>query len=194
MKTKRWVLTALAFFIAAIGFAIDLPNMNVIPLDEENALVAFESENPSTLEITLTDQNGDVVFYKKTDRRLSEYKEIFNLSQLGSGDYCFCVNYENRSISREVQLNKNKIKVGPPQRLYEPYFSLEDNKLSISFLNCCQKQVYLNFYQSGKHVTGLKLGKDLTIQKRLDLSKLNKGKYEVVLTDHFKDHRFKVQI
>jgi len=194
MKTKHWVFTALAFFVVAIGYASDFPQMNVVPVEAEKALIAFDSSEPSPLEITVTNHDGEILYYKKTTKRYSAYKKVFDFSALGVGNYCVCVNFGNKSITRKVDVTNDKIDVGPPQRLFEPYFCLKDKKLNVSLFNCPQKQVYVNVYKSGEHVTSLKLGKDLTIQKRLDLSKLGKGEYEIVLTDYFKDHVYIAQL
>jgi hypothetical protein len=194
MKTKSWVLTTLVCFIAAIVYATDFPQMNVVPVEAEKALIAFDSPEPSPLEITLTNHDGEILYYKKTKKRYSEYKTVFDFAQLGVGNYCVCVNFGNKSITRKVDVSKDEIHVGPPQRLYEAYFYLKDKKLNVSLFNCPQKQVYVNVYKDGKHVTGLKLGKGLTIQKRLDLSRLEKGEYEIVLTDYFKDHVYIAQL
>jgi len=194
MKTKSFILTALACFIVAVGFASDFPRMNVVPVEAEKALIAFDSQEPSPLEIILTNHDGEILYYKKTKKRYSEYKTVFDFAQLGVGNYCVCVDFGNKSITRKVDVAKNDIKVGPPQRLYEPYFCLKDKKLNVSLYNCPQKQVYVNVYKEGEHVTSLKLGKGLTIQKRLDLTRLEKGEYKIVLSDYFKDHVYIAQL
>lgn len=190
MKTKTWVLAALAFFIVAIGNASDFPKMNVVPVEAEKAMVAFQSDEASLLEITLTASNGEIVYFKKTKQRFSEYKKVFDFSVLGEGNYCLCVNFGNRSLNRTIYVDKNEIKVGPEQRLFEPYFSLNDKKLNVSFLNCPCKEVYVNIYRNGKHIEGINFGSELAIQKCIDLSNLGKGDYEVVLTDRFKNHKY----
>jgi hypothetical protein len=194
MKTKNWVLTALAFFIVAIGFASDFPQMNVVPIEAEKALIAFDSPEPAPLEITLTNHDGEILYYKRSQKRYSEYKKVFDFAELGTGNYCVCVNFGNKSITRTVDVTKDKILVGPPQRLYEPYFCIKDNKLNVSMFNCPQKQVLVNIYQSGEHISSVKLGKELAIQKCLDLSRLEKGEYKIVLTDYFKDHVYMAQL
>lgn len=194
MKTKTWVLATLAFFIVAIGFATDFPKMNVIPVEAEKALVAYKSSEATPLEITLTNCEGEILYFKRTSKRQSEYNKVFDFSVLGTGNYCVCVNFGNRSISRNFAVNKEDIVVGAPQRLYEPYFCLKDKKLNVSFFNCPQKPVYINIYQNGEHIEGINLGKNLAIQKRLDLSRLEKGEYEIVLSDLFKDHKYIAQL
>lgn len=194
MKTRNWVLTTLAFFIAAIGFATDFPKMSIIPVEAEKALLSYKSSDATPLEITLTNYKGEILYFKRTQKRHSEYNKVFDFSEFGTGKYCICVNFGNRSVSRNVSVNKNDITVGTAQQLYEPYFCLKDKKLNVSFFNCPQKPVYVNIYQNGEHVEGINLGKDLAIQKRLNLSKLKKGEYEIVLSDLFKDHKYIAQL
>lgn len=194
MKTKNWVLAALACLIVAIGSASDLPKVNVVPIAAEKALVAFETPSAAPLEITLTASSGEILYFKKSTKHLAEYKKVFDFSELGKGVYCMCINYGNRSVSRTINVAKDEIKVGEMQRLYEPYFVLNDKKLNVSFLNCPCKPVFLNIYCEGKHLQGINLGKGLAVQKCIDLSLLQKGEYEVVLTDCFKNHKFIAQL
>ena len=190
MKTKKWTLTVLAFFIVAIGFATEFPTMNVIPVEGDKAMLAYSAPDASTLEVTLTDCNGSILYFKRTNGKQNEFNQVFNFAELEDGSYCMCVNYGNRSISRNLVVDGEEIAVGPPMRCYEPYFCLEDDQLNISFFNSPQKQVYVNIYKDGEHVNGFKLGKDMAIQKRLDLSRLDPGEYEVIVTDYVKDHKF----
>lgn len=194
MKTKSWAITALACFIVAIGHATDFPKMNVIPIEEEKALIAYQSSEATPLEITLTNDEGEILYFKRTQKRHNEYKKVFDFSELGEGKFCICVNFGNRSISRNVTIAEGNISIGEPQRLYEPYFFLKDKKLNVSFFNCPQKPVYVNIYKNGKHIEGIHLGKGLTIQKRLNLSRLESGEYEIVLSDLFKDHKYIAQL
>jgi len=194
MKTKTWILTILAYFIVAIGYATEFPKLNVVSLEKDKAMVAFSANQASILEVSLTNCVGNVVYFNRTKDHQAEFKKIFDFSQMDDGEYCICINYGNRSVARSLNINSDKIVVGPPMQMFEPYFKLCDNILNISFLNCPLKQVYVSVYQDGRRIDWAKMGKDLTIQKRLDLSRLEKGEYEIVLTDYFKDHRFMVQL
>ncbi|WP_167616262.1 hypothetical protein [Maribellus sediminis] len=194
MKTKTWILAILAFFIVSVGNATDFPAMNVIPVEANKAMLAYKAPTAATLEVTLTDCNGEVLYFKRTNQKETEYNQVFDFAELGDGSYCMCVNYGNRSVKRNLLLDGESISVGAPMRCYEPYFCLEEKMLNISFFNSPQKPVYVNIYQDGKHIDGFKLGKDLAIQKRLYLSKLKAGDYEVVVTDYITDHKFLAEL
>ncbi len=194
MKSKTWILTIMAFLIAAIGYATEFPKLNVVSLEEDKALIAFSANTANILEISLTNSVGDLVFFKRTTRRQAEFKKVFDFSHMDDGKYCISVNYGNRSVGRSLNVNSDKISVGPPLQLFEPYFKLCGNKLNISFLNCPQKQVYVSVFRNGRRVDRIRMGNNLAIQKCLDLSELEKGEYEIVLTEFFNDHSFMVQL
>jgi len=192
MKTKIGIFTILALFITTIGFATDTPKMNVVANDDSKILVSFESATACPIEITITDDDGVVMHNWKTESPQNAVNQLLNLSELERGIYNVTLNYGGMSINRELNINRNEIKVGPPVKLYEPYFSFKNNRLNVSFLNVANKNVFLNVYKDGEHYNGFTLGKNLDIQKCIDFSMAGKGKYEVVLTDYFKEHHYTV--
>lgn len=190
MKTKAWVLTTLVFLIAAIGNASDLPKMSVTLTEAGKTLITYNAPEATPLEITLSNSKGDIVYFNRTTDRYKNYSEEFDFSSLGNGNYLLCFNYGNRSVNRLLSVSGEKITVGPEHYCYEPCFRLENKMLNISFLNLSKKQVYVNVYQDGKQIDGLKMGKNFALQKCLDLTNLKTGQYEIVVTDCFKDHKY----
>lgn len=194
MKTKRNLFTILAIFIALTGFASEKVKMNVIALGSEEALVAFNAETPTNFEVTIKNNLSEMVYYYKSKKAVQAYRQKFDFSDLSNGKYFLCFNYGNKSLNSELTITKNEIKASPVFKAMEPYFGQEGNKLNVSFLNKAQKPVFINIYQDEHHVTGAKLGRDFSIQKCVNLSNLEKGKYKVVLSDWFGDHSCEVQI
>jgi len=190
MKTKSWVLATLALFIAAIGSASDFPKMNIVQVNADKALLAYSAPTATPLEITLTNCAGDILYFKRTTERYSEYKKVFDLSKLGDGEFCMSVNFGNQSVSRTIKIAGQTITAGPTMEFYEPCFMLKGKMLDISFLNTGMKQVYLNISQNGKYIDSIKLGRDLAIQKRLNMKRLRTGEYTIVLSEMHKDHTF----
>ncbi len=194
MKTKNLVLTAMAVFVAATVFATQLPTMNVIPVQNEKALVAFETMSPANFELTLKNQRGETIYYKKSEEPAQSYKLVLDLQDLDDGNYHVNLKHGNCNLDRLVTISNGKnLKVGEEIRMFSPYYKFENNTLQISYLNNSQKNVFLNIYRDGQYVTGKKLGKEMCIQKALDFSKLEKGTYEVVLTNNSNEFQFTVQ-
>ncbi len=194
MKAKNWVITALAFFIVSLANATDTPKMNVVSLGTQKALVSFKSPTAATLEITITNNSGEIVYYKKSEAKLNEYRKIFDFSELGNGNFNVCLDYGLYSINRDLQVSKKTIIVGPAEKLFEPYFFIKNGRINMSFLNVAQKNVHMEVYKNGEYISSTSLGKDMSLQKSIDLSKSGKGNYEIVISDLFKNHRFFVQL
>lgn len=194
MKTKSLVFTVLAVLFAFAASATKLPTMNVIPIEKEKALVAFESATPSSFELSIQDENGAFVYYKKSEKPVQTYSMVFNLNQLEEGNYDVCLTYGNYKLSRDMFIDVNgKIKVGEEMTEYAPVYKFENNMLKVSYLNNSLRNVNLTIYQDGHFITGKRLGKDLCIQKVFDLSKLESGKYDVVLSDNTNEYAFHVE-
>uniref|UniRef100_UPI003217AC91 hypothetical protein n=1 Tax=uncultured Draconibacterium sp. TaxID=1573823 RepID=UPI003217AC91 len=167
MKTRTWILITMAFFIVATGFATDYPKINVVPVEKDKAMVAYQSSESSPLEITLTDNDGDILYFKKTKKSYYEYRKTFDFSMLRDGEYNVCVNFGNRSISRSIHVKNESITVGVSQRLFEPCFSMKEGMLDVSFFNCAQKQVYLNIYKDGEYVNSVKFRKGVSYSEAI---------------------------
>ncbi|MDO8952277.1 MAG: hypothetical protein Q7U86_06600 [Draconibacterium sp.] len=190
MKTKIWVLTTLALFIAAISFATDLPKMNVNANDASKLAVSFESTTASPVELMISDRDGVILYSWKSEMPEAKISKMYNLSELGDVTFNICLNYGGKSINWEVCIKGKNCTVGPAVQLNEPFFNYKNDHLNVSFLNVAQKSVYLNIYKNGEHYNGFTLGKDMDIQKCIDFSMAEKGSYEIVLTDYFKEHHY----
>ena len=194
MKTTKWIFTILATFIVAIGFAAktEAPKMNVIRVETEKALVAFDAKAPTMIELSITNYRNNVVYYYKSEDKQMSYRGKFDFSRLENGVYNVSLNYGNQSLNSEVYVSNKGLDIKPTINLYEPFFDYDNDKLNVSFLNVPKKQVYLNIYKNKEHIAGAKLGKDFAIHKCLDFSKLEEGEYQVVITDFFNDHTYMV--
>jgi YbbR domain-containing protein len=194
MKTKNFVLTALALLVAATGFATQLPTMNVIPVQNEKALVAFETMSPANFELSLKNQKGETIYYKKSEKPAQNYKLVLDLHELEDGNYQVSLKHGNCTLDRQITVSKGShLRVGEEIRMFSPYYKFENNTLQVSYLNSSQKNVFLNVFRDGQYVTGKKLGKEMCIQKALDFSKLEEGTYDVVLTNNNNEFQFTVQ-
>lgn len=194
MKTKSLVLAAMAIFVAATGFATQLPTMNVVPVKDEKALVTFETLLPATFELSLKNHRGEILFYKKSEEPVQNYRLVFDLHNLEDGNYQVNLKHGNCTLDRRITVsNGTNLKVGEEIRMFTPYFKFEDNKLQVSYLNSSQKNVFLNIFRDGQYVTGKKLGKEMCIQKALDFSRLEEGPYDIILSNNNNEFQYSIQ-
>ncbi len=193
MKTRNFLLTALVLLVAVTVSATKIPTLNVTPLEKQKAMVAFEAAKPASVEISLTNKAGEVLYYKKSEAPVENLRMVFDFHDLTDGVYDVSLNFNNCKINRQLTVSNHMLKkVGAQERSFGPFYELEDNLLKISYLNSHQKNVLLNIYHNGEHVAGRRLGKDMCIQKAFDFSKLESGQYEIVLSSSNEDYQFTV--
>jgi hypothetical protein len=194
MKTKSLALSALALLVAVTVSATKLPTMNIIPVQKEKALVAFECASPSDFELSIQNSNGETLYYKKSEKPVQSFSTLISFHKLEAGSYEVSLNYGNCKLSREVTIAKHgNLTVGEEITEFAPTYKYEDNLLKVSYLNNKLRNVNMSIYQDGMYIAGKRLGKDMCIQKIFDLSKLDHGKYEVVLSDRENEYAFLVE-
>ncbi|MFW6290095.1 MAG: hypothetical protein ACOC0R_03920 [Mariniphaga sp.] len=193
MKTRNFVLTAVALFVAATVSATKLPTLNVFPVEKQKALVSFESPKAASVEISVKSKAGEILYYKKSDAPVENLRMVFDFAELKNGTYDVSLDVNYCKINREVIVSNHHLQVAPEEkRVYKPFCNFEDNLLKVSHLNTGQKNVLLNIYQDGHHIAGRKLGKEVCLQKVFDLSKLKSGQYDIVLSDRDDEYLFTV--
>ncbi len=193
MKTRNFVLTALALIVTATVSATKIPTLNVIPVENQKAMVAFETAKPSAVELSVKNNAGEILYYKKSETPVDKMLMVFDFRDLKDGVYDVSLDFNNCKINREVTIARNQLAgVGKQERAFDPYCTLENNLLKVSYLNNDQKNVLMNIYQDGKHVAVKRLGKEMCIQQAFDLSKLESGQYEIVLTSSNNEYLFTV--
>ncbi|WP_297091294.1 hypothetical protein [uncultured Draconibacterium sp.] len=195
MKTKISVIITISILVLTAAFAVgsELPKMNISQIGEEAALLNFESKTPCNFEVTITDENDDIVFFHKSKRQNTSYSEKFFFPGLQDGTYRVCFNYGNQSLNNKIIVANNNITTEEATHLYEPFMKLDENRLKVSFLNTTQKHVFLNIYHEGEHIYGYNLGKNLAIHRSYNLSTLRKGEYRVILSEDSGEHIYTVK-
>ncbi len=191
MKTRNFTLTVFAVFVSVTVSATKIPTLNVIPISEHKALIAFETAKPASVELTLKSRQGEILYCKNSEGPVNKIEVIFNFHKLNNGIYDVCLKINNYKISREIFISDNFLKkIGAEKKAFVPYCSFENDLLKISYLNNNQKNVLMNIYQAGEHITRKQLGKEMCIQKIFDLSKLEDGQYKVVLSNPDNEYKF----
>jgi hypothetical protein len=95
-------------------------------------------------------------------------------------------------LSKEFEVTPKGIKVDEKSQLrFDPYFNYADNVLKVSYLNFDGENLKLNFYdKNGDLIYQSELGKNFDVQSGYDLSALDPGEYDVVLTSNNNEFNF----
>lgn len=194
MKTFRLVIFLAAIVGSYVATASGNSTLNLIPVEDQKVLVAFESIVPGTISLTLTDSDDRVVYYKSTFSPKAEYKGIYNLSELQDGSYTLSVNSGDARISRNIEIKDKELAFSDPVFGNIPVFSLNKRQLDISFLNNQLEDVSVQIFRNNSLVYSTQLGDGLVVQNRYDLSRLPSGDYRVYLVTGNDSYTFDAEI
>ena len=183
MKTKRFILIMLTVACVANVFATETPKMNVVPLKDTKALIAISQETPSIHEISIISEDGKIVYFKKSENEIDNYRQIFDLSQLENGAYKVKLRVGATTVKRGLKIDNGTISVEEAKTEFDPFFAFNDNVLEISYLNFEKEDVVVHIYSDRQLICKKKLGSEFALHQGFDLSKLNEGNYDVVLAN-----------
>jgi len=195
MKTmlKVTFLFALVAFASTV-FAAGNLKVNILPVDSEKALVAISTLSDSNFNITITDNNDHIVYYRENTDPGENYRKVYNFSDLEDGTYKLTVVSNDLTAERPFEKSHGLIKVGEEKTTLEPFFGYEDGILRCSYLNFTKEDMTLYFFKNNEPIYSKEIGRDFNVQQALNLSKLGKGTYEAVLTAGGKQFTYPIEI
>lgn len=195
MKTIKILASVLILTGATIATAVEKPKTNVHSVSADKFLVAIENAEASNVEVTINDNNGEVVYYKQTYKPIDSYKKIFDVKDLENGEYSIELKTKEMVSKRELVIAEERIVVGAPaeQVAVPPYFGFDGEKLVISHLNFDKEKYKLAIYNFSNTIYEATVSGASPMIAAYDLSKLKPGDYEVVLYSDNKifDYSFK---
>lgn len=190
MKTIKLLFTVTAFAIAAIASAVEKPKMNVIPLTADRAIVAITNENAAYFELSIEAEDGSMVYYKESNKPLTDYQKVFDFANLEDGSYVLNLKVNDTQLSRDIEVAHKGIYVGDSKLTFDPYFDYKDNVLKFSYLNFDKENLNLSIYSKGDLVYKSKIGNNFAVSSGYDLSKLDSGEYTVILSSLNDEYAF----
>jgi hypothetical protein len=193
MKTKQFLFTFALVAFALVSGAVEKPKMNVIPLNDEKALIAVANEKPAYFELSILSEKGDLVYYKESSSEITDFRQLINYSNLENGNYTLKLKVKDTYVSRNLAINNNEMIVGETKMMYAPYFALENDILKLSFLNFDEENMKFRILQDGELVFENRLGNEFVISEGFDISKLEKGNYEIELSSYKNQFSYNIE-
>jgi hypothetical protein len=195
MKTmlKVTFLFALVAFANTL-FAAGNLKVNIVPVKAEKAVIAISKLSDSNFDITIADENGQIVYYKENSNPSENYRKVYDFSDLEDGTYYLTVASNDLTTERQFSLSHGQITVGEEKTTLQPFFGYQAGILKCSYLNFEKDKVTLIFYKNDEQIYSKKIGRDFNIHHALNLSKLDKGEYKAVLYAGEKQFKYPIEI
>lgn len=193
MKTMLKVTLAVALFaVANTIYAAGNLKVNLVPVSGEKALLAVSSLSDSNVQITLTDEEQQVVYFSETTDAAENYRKLFNLADLEPGTYRVTAVCNNLKTERTFQKTRKGISVGKEVTELTPFFSYKNGLFRCTYLNFQEEHMNLSLFSKNELVYQKELGRNFKVNEALNLSNLKHGAYEAVLCSGDKTYSFTI--
>lgn len=193
MKTKRILITVLAVAIVSMASATDLSKMIVNPLNANQLIVSVVNDKVSDFEISVYAKNGDLVYFKQSDKPIFSYQKIIDVQNLENGKYKMTLKVNDTSVEKDFTITTKKIFLGESELSIDPYFIFDGKDLKFSYLNFKNEKFKLEIYDENELIFKTKIGNDFSIHSGYNLSKLEAGNYKAVLTSFNKEYIYQFE-
>ena len=183
MKNFKTVLTGVALILIS-GAVLATGNLkvNVLPAGKDKSMVQILNVAKSQYEIELINENGDVVFYKQTDKPTTTYIKHYNFAMLDDGAYNLTVKTENERLENTLKVDDGQVIAIKQTREADPFFTVRDNRLELSYLNFELEKLKVMVYDNNTLLFEKELNPEFAVNYGLDISSLKSGNYDAVLT------------
>lgn len=179
-----------------LTFASETPKVELKPLAGKNAMLEVNNAENATLEITLQNKSGEIVYYSMTEPESDKYQQVYDLSEYKPGVYDLIVTSNNVVTEHQLTIADNQVSLGDKQMTQQPFFSYndEDDIIRVAYLNFPGEKVKLKVYDGNELIYNKALDNSFSVNEGLNLSKLEAGRYEVVLAAGSKKFAYPVTI
>lgn len=195
MKTTLKVTLVLALALLAGNlFASGNLKLNIHPLNDEKAFVSISALTNADLKISITDDCGNLVYYQESEAPATNYRKVFNFSELENGIYSMKVVSNDLVTERQIKKTTNNIAIGDERTVGKPFFCVDDNILKYSYMNYAQENIVFHLYGNDQEIYKRNVGRDFIVQQALGLSKLRQGQYQAVLTAGNEQFTYNIEV
>lgn len=182
MKTRKSLVTLIAVVIATLASAVERPKISIQPLNSYQLIVTMLNNKFSNFEISFLAKNGDVVYYKQSNKPLASYQKIFDVKDLENGDYSMRLKVNDTNLDTDFTVTATEIYIKESTEKFDPHFTFDGNDLKFSYLNFRQEKFKMKIYNEDELVYETKVGKEFPLHSGYNLGNLESGNYEVVLS------------
>jgi hypothetical protein len=198
MKTKQ-LFSKVTMLLAFVAFANTLMatgnlKVNILPLTSDRAMVSISNVDSAYFKIRIENEKGEIVYSKETEAESADYKNVFDFSDLETGNYKLSVTIGGLTSERPFKITDKNISVGEQKSILEPYFSFKDGILKLTYLNFSEENYSVNFYSKDELVYSKEIGDRFNVIEGFDLSNLESGAYTVVLSAYDKSFSYYLNI
>ncbi|WP_372774095.1 hypothetical protein [Mangrovibacterium sp.] len=198
MKTNLKIVSFIVILMISgkLSFASGTPKVEMKPLIGKNAVLQITDMPETSLEITIKNKTGEVIYYSETESDSAGYRNVFDFSEYKPGVYDLIVSNGKLVTEREFTVAGNVVNLGNMQMNNKPFFAFNDTDhiVRVTYLNYPGEKVKLKVYEGNELIYNKALDNSFSVNQGLNLSKLAAGQYQIVLATGNKQFNYPVVI
>jgi hypothetical protein len=191
---KTLFVGILAMFTVSVAMASGNLKVNMADSESEATVMKISNSEMVNYEIKLEDAWGNQIYEMNTEIPRSEINKRYDLSNLENGMYWYSVKTGNEEIRKQLSVNYGEVEVMDVRKTVAPYFYQDGDQIKFTYLNFESENINLYVYDNNTLLEEASLGKDFTIHKIVNLSDLNAGVYDIVLTNDYDIYEHRIVI
>ena len=192
---KTFLKVTMVFAFAAFAntlFASGNLKVNILPASTKKAVIAVSTCCNSNFSISVENEEGRIVYSKENLEPIEDYRTEFDFSVLEDGKYKLKVVSQDITTERAFRKTDEGIIVGKEKTIIKPFFGYNDGILRCTYLNFRKENLTLYFLKKNHLLYTKKLGKTFNVTEGMNLSRLGRGNYEVILLAGDRQYSFRV--
>ena len=167
----------------------DYPGIEIKPMSYGSKISVSLNGLKGDAEMRLLDADGNVLIDEKIESQ-PVVRKVLNLEKLANGEYSLIIATARQEIMQPIRITEKALLVDAASRktYLVPTIKVGDNYVDVMWLNSRVADMTVSFVDSygGKTVFRDELKNKLKVEKRYNVSNLDRGAYTVVVStpDH----------
>lgn len=155
-------------------------NELVVVITDKSSFAIELNNITMPVEIKVQEENGKVIFFDSLQPKDS-YKRVFNLETIPDGTFVISLENENSILSRRLvkSFEGVQLKGASPEIIFKPRFDIIKKEVYVFLTNPANNTTYIDVYDKEGDLVTSGMNKGTVIQRRLDFSKVHRGKYTI---------------
>ena len=193
-KVKSVLLGVVLIFVTGAVMATGNLKVEICSVEKNRTVVDISNVEESIYEVELTNKNGDIVYYKKSEAPSNVYRMYFDFSKISEGEYNLTVSIGNEKNVNTLRISKGQVELADQRKELEPFFTVKGNRLELSYLNFAKEDLKLMVYGNNMLLFEKNLNPDFSVNYALDFSYLKSGNYNAVLSGANNSYEYTVKV
>jgi hypothetical protein len=175
--------------LAGVGEAVKMES-----LDGKKQVKISVMDPVKLKKVSVSNLESDYKYYSKRVKSDKQYTQVFDMSKLRKGVYEFAFDFGNEKVTKIVKLDGESVNLVEETKLKEPFVAQKEKYVHFSFLNQLETPVRLEIKSNGSSFFSKSLGSEFNMSRRLDLSSLTKGSYEMVVANGKQTYKYDLEV